>query len=96
MNGDARIYTTDGNLYIGNKDNTGYVYFQSIASQNGADKWMIDTTGNASFINLKTKNPPTVSSDIRLKSNIKPLENKGYIQPIKYTMDGREQIGFSA
>lgn len=96
MNGDARIYTTDGNLYIGNKDNTGYVYFQSIASQNGADKWIIDTTGNASFINLKTKNPPTVSSDIRLKSNIKPLENRGYIQPIKYTMDGREQIGFSA
>lgn len=38
----------------------------------------------------------TAYSDRRLKSNIKPLENKGYVQPYSYIKDGKESIGFIA
>lgn len=38
----------------------------------------------------------TAYSDRRLKSNIKPLENRGYIQPMTYIKDNKECIGFIA
>jgi hypothetical protein len=38
----------------------------------------------------------TSYSDRRLKSNIKPLENRGYIQPMTYIKDNKECIGFIA
>ena len=94
---DSRIAAdTTGDLYLGDVDNMNYIYVSDIASQGGTDQWIIDVYGNAKFTNLTTKNAPTVSSDIRLKENVQPLHNRGYITPITYTIDGKEQIGFSA
>lgn len=50
MNADVRIsYDSAGDLYIGREDNEGYVYFQDIASQSGADYWHISQAGEALF-----------------------------------------------
>lgn len=38
----------------------------------------------------------TAYSDIRLKSSIKPLRNRGFITPVSYIKDGKESIGFIA
>lgn len=51
----------------------------------------IDATGNCLSVG-----EITAHSDRRLKSNIKPLENKGYVQPYTYIKDGKESIGFIA
>lgn len=37
-----------------------------------------------------------IASDRRLKSNIKPLNNRGFIEPKTYIKDGVECIGFIA
>ena len=50
MNANARIsFNDDGNLYIGREDNSGYIYFQDMASQDGTDYWLISQAGDASF-----------------------------------------------
>lgn len=38
----------------------------------------------------------TAYSDVRLKSCIKPLRNRGFITPVSYIKDGKESIGFIA
>lgn len=38
----------------------------------------------------------TAYSDVRLKSSIKPLRNRGFITPVSYIKDGKESIGFIA
>lgn len=50
----ARI-SHDGNLYIGNSNNTGWVALQDICSQNsiGDGVWSIRTNGNAIFTTIK-------------------------------------------
>lgn len=50
----ARI-SHDGNLYIGNSDNAGWVALQDICSQNsiGDGVWSIRTDGNAIFTTIK-------------------------------------------
>lgn len=54
MTSGARI-SHDGNLYIGNSDNTGWVALQDICSQNsiGDGVWSIRTNGNAIFTTIK-------------------------------------------
>lgn len=42
----------DNSLYLGNSDNTGWVYTQDIASHNGAENWAIGITGTAWFQNV--------------------------------------------
>ena len=50
MNANARIsFNDDGALYIGREDNSEYVYFQDMASQDGADYWLISQEGSAYF-----------------------------------------------
>lgn len=39
----------DNSLYLGNSDNTGWVYTQDIASHNGVENWAIGITGTAWF-----------------------------------------------
>lgn len=46
--------------------------------------------------NITTSAEITAHSDRRLKSNIKPLENRGYVTPYTYIKDGKECIGFIA
>lgn len=54
MTSGARI-SHDGNLYIGNSDNAGWVALQNICSQNsiGDRVWSIRTNGNAIFTTIK-------------------------------------------
>lgn len=54
MTSGARI-SHDGNLYIGNSDNAGWVALQDICSQNsiGDGVWSIRTNGNAIFTTIK-------------------------------------------
>lgn len=42
----------DNYLYLGNSDNTGWVYTQDIASHNGVENWAIGITGTAWFKNV--------------------------------------------
>lgn len=60
----------------------------------------IRTSGGTSSFqtngNLVIPGTVSSSSDIRLKTNIEPLSNRGYITPITYLKNGIKQIGFSA
>lgn len=51
----------DNSLYLGNSDNTGWVYTQDIASHNGAENWAIGITGTAWFqkVNIGYAHPAT-------------------------------------
>ena len=51
----------DNSLYLGNSDNTGWVYTQDIASHNGVENWAIGITGTAWFqkVNIGYAHPAT-------------------------------------
>lgn len=51
----------DNSLYLGNSDNTGWVYTQDIASHNGVKNWAICITGTAWFqkVNIGYAHPAT-------------------------------------
>ena len=49
MSANARIAHDGGHLYLGNSDNSGWVFTQNIASKDGADKWSILSSGGARF-----------------------------------------------
>ena len=51
----------------------------------------VDATGNCLSVG-----EVTAHSDKRLKDNIKPLSNRGYITPTTYIKDGKKCIGFIA
>ena len=46
------INATNNSLYLGNNDNTGWVYTQNIASQAGQNQWMINQQGLGLFKNI--------------------------------------------
>lgn len=46
--------------------------------------------------NITTSAEVTAHSDKRLKDNIQPLTNRGYITPTTYIKDGKQSIGFIA
>lgn len=53
MEDGARIGTYGGgDLYIGDEENSGWLYFQDIASQDGYNYWRITTDGTAKFGNI--------------------------------------------
>ena len=56
MKSGARISASDGNLYIGNANNSGWLCFQDICSQSspGDDIWSIRTNGSAIFQTVKS------------------------------------------
>ena len=49
MSANARISANDGNLYIGNANNKGWLYLQDAASQLGEIYWLIKANGTARF-----------------------------------------------
>lgn len=55
MKSGARISASDGNLYIGNANNNGWLCFQNICSQSspGDSIWSIRTNGSAIFQTVK-------------------------------------------
>lgn len=54
--GGARIGGSGGNLYLGNANNSGWVYTQDICSQAGSTYWQISQSGSASFKSLNVNN----------------------------------------
>lgn len=59
-------------------------------------KVFLDGTNVKVDSNLYATGGLSCYSDIRLKSDIRPLTNRGYIQPCTYIKDGKKDIGFIA
>ena len=71
MDDGARIGThSGGDLYIGDADNNGWLYFQDIASQDGTDFWTISTDGSAEFGNMTIRENLNVNNNIYANYNI--------------------------
>lgn len=60
-------------------------------SKTKTDAVQIDNNGT-----IIAKGDVTAYSDIRLKTDIQPLKNRGYIKPVTYKKDGKDSIGFIA
>lgn len=52
----ARIGGSGGSLYIGNANNSGWVYVQDMCSQSGRSNWSIEQNGTASFKSINVDN----------------------------------------
>lgn len=90
------IRTDINNPFIGFRHNSKNWYVQGYNGQlqlgPGSTKSVkIDVNGNMSVYGKVTE-----SSDKRLKSDIKPLANRGYIEPKTFVKDGIKYIGFIA
>lgn len=74
MRSGARISASDGNLYIGNANNRGWLCFQDICSQSspGDGIWSIKTNGSAIFQTVK-------SSTITATTSITSPEFHGHL-----------------
>ena len=66
MSANARISHDGGNLYLGNSDNSGWVFTQDISSKDGPDKWSIYSSGGARFgdIYLYRKEDGTIDTGV--------------------------------
>lgn len=69
----ARIGGSGGNLYLGNANNSGYVYVQDMCSQASSAYWKITQSGNASFKSLNVDNAiacgsMTINGDTHINS----------------------------
>lgn len=69
MDDDARI-SINGDLYIGDESNSGWLYVQDIASQDGTDRWTINTDGTAEFGNMTIRENLNVNDNIYANYNI--------------------------
>lgn len=65
----------------------GYLYM----GQGSTKSLRVDSSGNCLSVG-----EVTAHSDKRLKSDIKPLEVRGELNPVTYVKDGKESIGFIA
>ena len=70
----ARIGGSGGNLYLGNANNSGWVYVQDMCSQAGSTYWQISQSGNASFKSLNVNNAIscgsiTINGDTRINGS---------------------------
>ena len=90
-NASWKILNQSGTLYFQydwvNGGKGSYFTALSIAYQTGH----IVSKGN-----ITSNGEITAYSDIRLKTDILPLENRGYIKPVTYKKDGKDSIGFIA
>lgn len=96
----ARIGGSGGSLYIGNANNSGWVYVQDMCSQVNSSYWNINQLGNATFKSLTVNNVISCnsilakggvtayqSSDVRLKTNITKLNCLKVIKSIGGTYE---------
>lgn len=77
------------NLILSAKNDTIYLRPNGTASPTG--QVTIDKSGN-----VVASGEVTAYSDERLKTNITPLENRGYITPVTYIKNNKSSIGFVA
>lgn len=92
------------NITTANWGTTRSIYIQdatatntsSAVSVNGGDNAYLKLPTNIKVDTLTATGEVTAYSDIRLKTDIQPLENRGYIKPVTYKKDGKDSIGFIA
>lgn len=93
----GQVLKSNGSTVYWANDNNSYGYIGTTAVQSSSKAQsltgIIDITASG---NIMASGEITAYSDRRLKSNIKPLENRGYIQPMTYIKDNKECIGFIA
>ena len=92
------------NITTANWGTTRSIYIQDATATNTSSAVSVNGGGNA-YLKLPTNikvgtltatGEVTAYSDIRLKTDIQPLENRGYIKPVTYKKDGKDSIGFIA
>lgn len=92
------------NITTANWGTTRSIYIQDATATNTSSAVSVNGGGNA-YLKLPTNikvgtltatGEATAYSDIRLKTDIQPLENRGYIKPVTYKKDGKDSIGFIA
>lgn len=92
------------NITTANWGTTRSIYIQDATATNTSSAVSVNGGGNA-YLKLPTNikvgtltatGEITAYSDIRLKTDIQPLENGGYIKPVTYKKDGKDCIGFIA
>lgn len=97
FNGTANITTanwgTTRSIYI--QDATATNTSSAVSVNGGGDAYLKLPT-NIKVGTLTATGEVTAYSDIRLKTSIQPLENRGYIKPVTYKKDGKDSIGFIA
>lgn len=97
FNGTANITTanwgTTRSIYIQDATATNT---SSAVSVNGGSNAYLKLPTNIKVGTLTATGEVTAYSDIRLKTDIQPLENRGYIKPVTYKKDGKDCIGFIA
>lgn len=94
--GGARIGGSGGDLYLGNANNSSWVYVQDMCSQSGMSNWSIEQNGTASFKALNVNNSIscgniTINSDARINGNLSVnglINNKG-ILPTNYEVNNK-------
>ena len=83
----ARIGGSGGALYLGNANNSSWVYVQDMCSQSGMSNWSIEQNGTASFKALNVNNSIscgniTINSYARINGNLSVnglIDNKGIL-----------------
>lgn len=92
------------NITTANWGTTRSIYIQDATATNTSSAVSVNGGGNA-YLKLPTNikvgtltatGEVTAYSDIRLKTSIQPLENRGYIKPVTYKKDSKDSIGFIA
>lgn len=92
----TRIGGSGGALYLGNANNSSWVYVQDMCSQSGMSNWSIEQNGTASFKALNVNNSIscgniTINSDARINGNLSVnglINNKG-ILPTNYEFNNK-------
>lgn len=93
---EARIGGSGGNLYLGNANNSGYVYVQDMCSQINSSYWIITQYGSATFKSLTVTdviscNSINVSKNAVIAGNLSVnglINNKG-ILPTNYEVNNK-------
>lgn len=87
----ARIGGSGGNLYLGNANNSSWVYVQDMCSQLNSSYWRISQNGIASFKSLNVDNDITINGNTRINNNLSVnglINNKG-ILPTNYEVNNK-------
>lgn len=92
----ARIGGSGGDLYLGNANNSGWVYVQDMCSQVNSSYWNINQLGNATFKSLTVNdviscNSISVSNNAIIAGNLSVnglINNKG-ILPTNYEVNNK-------
>lgn len=79
-------------------DGNNFILGPRISLENSinSSKIELDGSGDIKASGSINANATFTSSDVRLKSNITDLEDRGSLRPVSYIKDGKEGIGFIA